>query len=220
MGLEEKGKRLIVHTAARRRTEKEKRPRRPKTAGERLLRNTAVACAILFCATALSRLDTPWSRKALETARSAMTLRVDVAGPLAKLAFVRELFPETALVFWNLGEDDLYLAPVSGEAIHAWSEERPYTELSCQPGDPVRAAGSGKVESVRQGVNGQWIVTLSHEGGATTRYAYLSETVLSQGDSVLAGDVLGPTAEDYVFFELNIDGQSADPGDFRAGQFQ
>ena len=225
MGLEEKEKRLEVHTAQRRpqrpqRTRKKIGPGARRPAGVRVLIRTALCCALMLGAMALSALDTPWSRRALDAARSAMTMRVDVAGSLSRLAFVRELFPETALVFWNLGEEDLYLTPVSGPVETAFSPQRPYTEFTCRAGETVRSAATGTVESVKRGVNGQWIVTLSHAGGAQTRYAYLSETPLAPGDAVLSGAEMGKAAGDYVFFQLLVDGQEADPGDFRAGQFQ
>ena len=212
--------RLVVHTLkSGHGTGKKpgrKREKRKKTFGERLLRNTAISCALLIGATALSRTDAPWSQRAVSAARKAMTMRVDVAGALSRLAFVRELFPETALVFWNLGMDDLYLKPVSGEVAHAWSEIEPYTEFSCQPGDEVRAAATGTVDSVIRSPGGQYLISLSHGDGSVSRYAYLSETGLKAGDPVLSGDVLGTAAGDYVYFELRVGGERADPGDLRS----
>ena len=209
--------RLVVHTLSRKRGGRKKRmeKKRERTFGERLLRNTAISCALLIGAMALSRVDAPWSRDALDAARSAMTMRVDVAGALSKVAFVRELFPETALVFWNLGMDDLYLKPVSGEVVHAWSEMEPYMEFSCRPGDVIYASASGTVENVARGAGGQYLVSVAHSDGSSTRYAYLAETELRAGDPVLSGDALGTAAGDYVYFELRVGGERADPGDLR-----
>lgn len=220
-GMDVEGKqRLIVHTACRR---EEKPPihggKRRKNAayGGRLLRNTAISCGILVSVMAMSMLGTPWSETALETARTAMTMRVDVTGALAKTAFVREIFPETALVFWNLGEEDLYLRPVTGEVVHAWSEAEPYLEFDAVAGEVVYAAAGGSVQSVQQGADGKIILCLSHGDGYESRYAYLSETALAEGDSVYSGDVLGTAAGGFVYFELRKDSQRVDPGDLRLG---
>ena len=219
MEVEEK-QRLVVHTVCRRETGVKKKSSARKmrnTYGGRLLRNTAISCGVLISVMALSTLGTPWSEKTLEAARTAMTMRVDVTGALAKTAFVREIFPETALVFWNLGEEDLYLRPVAGEVLHAWSEEEPYLEFDATAGEPVYAAANGKVGSVQLGADGQIILCVAHADGSETRYAYLAETTLCEGDAVYSGDMLGTAAGGFVYFEMRKDSQRVDPGDLRLG---
>ncbi len=76
------------------RREKEKRRRTREqgeklSAGERLVRNSAVACALLLTVMAMKNVDQPWSRQAVEGIRQAMTMRVDWDETLGKLSFVR-----------------------------------------------------------------------------------------------------------------------------------
>ena len=126
------------------RTRRWSRPHRPKerlTRGERLLRNSAIACAALLGVLALGNLDEPWAVKAREGVRQALTMRIDLDDSLGELTFVRDLMPDSALVFLNVSGGGAMLAPVDGEITHAWTALQPWT-LFTGEGD-VRATGAG-----------------------------------------------------------------------------
>ncbi len=210
-----------VRENLRRRQQREKRQARRSreegqqlTAGEKLLRNTAVACALLLTVMALKNVDQPWSRQAAEGIRQAMTMRVDWDETLGKLSFVRAIVPDTALVFLNMGESADLIAPVNGEISHGFSDQQPWLEYRCESGEAVCAAEQGTVTAVGQGASGDWIVLVEHDEGEETVYGYLANAYVKVGDSVESGQQIGITAEENdsrLYFELRKGGESIDP---------
>ncbi len=99
-------------------------------------------------------------------------------------------------------------------------------DFACAPGTPVLAAADGTVESVAKDPMMGWTVTLSHTGGAETRYAGLSEesvNIAKAGDKVLSGQVIGASGEtaliesaeeNHLHFELSVGGKVVDPADY------
>lgn len=178
------------------------------TFGERLIRNAAVACALLLTVMAVRNLHEPWSDRLTAGVRSAITMRVDWDHTLGRLSFVRALVPETALVFLNLGEDSLG-RPAEGPVRHAWSEEQPWLEISSAEGGQVWAAEAGTVSTVGQGASGDWIVLVSHEAGESV-YGYLKEAAVKPGQAVARGECLGRSGE-RLYFEWREEDKSVDP---------
>lgn len=184
------------------------------TAGERLLRNTAVACALLLTVMSLKNVDQPWSRKMTEGVRQAMTMRIDWDETLGRLSFVRALVPETALVFFNLGDRSDLTAPAEGEIIHEYTESQPWIEYACGPAQQVLAAADGIVTAAGQGAGGDWIVLIQSEDGIETVYGYLASVYVRQGQEVKAAQQIGATAdsaESRLYFELREKGEAVNP---------
>ena len=193
---------------------KRARPKLTLTTGEKLIRNTAIAGAAFLCVLAVRNIDQPWSDTAINGIRQAMTMRVDWDESIGRLSFVRALVPETALVFLNLDSRADLLPPVSGAATHAWSEEQPWLEYAPEPGAPVAAAAEGVVTASAQGMSGDWIVLIEHDGGRETVYGYLASANVRVGQAVGAGDVIGFARQEpnaRLYFELRENGQPADP---------
>ena len=226
--MENENSRLRIHTTMRRAEapeparEPEPRPAvRPRTAltpGERLIRNTAVAGALLLCVLALRNVDQPWSRQAVNGLRQAMTMRVDWDESIGRLSFVRALVPDTALVFLNLNEKPALLQPAGGTVSHGWTEEQPWLEYACEPGAAVIASSDGRVTAAARGMGGDWIVLIEHADSRETLYGYLSDAAVSVGQTVAAGTVIGHAAQadGRLYFELRESGGSVDPtGRFR-----
>ena len=67
--------------------------------GDRLLRNSAVACAILLGILALGNMRQPWAEKAAGSIERALTMRIDLDDSIGELTFVRQIMPESALDF-------------------------------------------------------------------------------------------------------------------------
>lgn len=67
-------------------------------------------------------------------------------------------------------------------------------------------------------------VTVSHYANVNTFYAHLSEVIVSEGDEVKQGDIIGyvgSTGEStgpHLHFELCIDGEYVDPIDYFSDQ--
>lgn len=205
-----------VRPAASRLGEKKKRP--GITAGERLLRDTAIACALLMCVMAVRNVNQPWSEKATDGVKQAMTMRIDLDETLGRLKFVRALIPETALVFMNLGGGGGDLAtPVNGSIVHSYDTAQPWTEYQCGGNEPVYSAADGTVETVGQGAVGDYIVSITHADGRQSVYAYLESVDVAPGDTVTQGQQIGLTAAEEssrMYFEVRgADGSSIDPGE-------
>lgn len=207
---------LLKEVRPRRRIRRRKPERQggdQMTVGEKLVRNTAVACALLLTAMAVKNVDHPWTQKAAEGIRQAMTMRVDWDETLGRLSFVRALVPDTALVFLNLGQKNMLSAPVQGDVSHSYTEQQPWLEYRCEAGQAVFSAMSGTVSAIGQGVDGDWTVLVADEEGRETVYGYLGSVFVEVGQKLKPGQQIGQTgqADPRLYFELREMGESADP---------
>lgn len=195
---------------------KQRRSREPQplTNGEKLIRNTAVSCALLLSVLALKNVDQPWSRKATEGVRQVVNMRIDWDDTLGKLSFVRALVPDTALVFLNLGSGMDMNRPVNGQVVHEFTAQQPWLEFRCPAREAVCAALSGTVEAVGQGAGNDWIIMIRGEEDTEAVYGYLSEAYVQVGQKVEAGELIGMTADEEnsrFYFELQENGSPSDP---------
>lgn len=180
-----------------------------KAFAERLTRNVAVAAALLLCAVAIRNAALPDAQGAFDAIQQGVTLNLDET--LGKLTFVSSLLPESALVFLNTSPVLEVSAPVNGNVVHAWSANEPYIGLKGISRD-VRAAADGEVMAVAHGDNEEKIIRIRHSDGMETIYYNLETSLVSEGDPVYEGDVIGQTADQQpVYFELRRDGRSIDP---------
>lgn len=191
-----------------------KRKMRPQlTASEKLLRNSAVACALLLTVMALQNVNHPFTQTATEKIRQVVTMRIDLDESLGRLNFVRGLVPDAALVFWNMGSSDKQ-PPVDGTVAHEYAQMQPWIEYVCGPQQPVVAVESGTVAAVGQGAQGDWTLMLDHEDGVQTVYAYLAQALVKVGQTVEKGEQIGLTQDQQasrLYFELRRNGVPQDP---------
>ena len=180
------------------------------TRGERLLRNSAIACAALLGVLALGNVDAPWAVKARDGVRQALTMRIDLDDSLGELTFVRNLMPESALVFLNVTGGSAMALPVDGTVSHPWSALQPWTLFSGE--GAVRAAGAGTVTAISPLSDGLFGVLVDHGEGLESVYANLGEVSVRVGDAVNRGDALG-TFAGGLYFELRQGGESIDPAE-------
>lgn len=178
--------------------------------GERLLRNMAVAGALVLCAVALRSGALPELSAATDAVLTAATDDSLLDDQLGRLSFVSALFPEATLVFGRSG--DALSMPVSGGlVVHAWSEREPY--MTWRTGDTtVRAAADGEVTGVYHGNGDERLVQVLGDDGLSCCYGNLGEVSVRTGEAVRAGDVVGTLlpGEDFVL-EVRRDGMSIDP---------
>ena len=177
---------------------------------ERLLRNCFLACAVLLGILALGNLQQPWAVKAADGIEQALTMRIDLDESLGQLNFVRNLMPESALVFFNLSGDHELLQPVQGELSHAYSASQPWLMFDTEPGAAVCAVADGTVSAVSQLSDGSYGVLIDHGEGRESVTACLLDVAVQTGDRLVRGAQLG-TAGDSLYFELRQAGESADP---------
>ena len=185
-------------------------PRPKLSAGDRMLRNTAVACALLLGVLALGNIRQPWAMRASETVQRALTMHIDLDSSIGRLSFVRDWMPESALVFFNLDGGAELAAPVSGELKHAYSDDQPWLLFACPEDSPVCAAADGVVTAVSELSGGSTGVLIDHGEGMETVYAYLSSASVQPGDAVSRGQALGQSAA-QLYFELRQSEAAVDP---------
>lgn len=211
VGVNEKRARRKYTYSSRR---KERAGKDKLTQGERLVRNAAVACALFLSVMALKNMDQPWSQKATEGIRAAMNMRIDWDETLGQLSFVRALVPDTALVFFNLGQSDALKTPVQGQVEHEYTEQQPWLEYRCQGEQTVCAAIDGTITAVGQGAGSDWSILLTDAEGREAVYGYVDVVYVEAGQKVEAGQQLGTTKSEEnsrLYFEWKEDGVSQNP---------
>ena len=200
----------LPHPLQRRGLRRPGSPRPKLSAGDRMLRNTAVACALLLGVLALGNIRQPWAIRASETVQRALTMHIDLDSSIGRLSFVRDWMPESALVFFNLDGGAELAAPVSGELKHAYSDDQPWLLFACPEDSPVCAAADGTVTAVSELSGGSTGVLVDHGEGMETVYAYLSSASVQPGDAVSRGQALGQSAA-QLYFELRQSEAAVDP---------
>ena len=179
------------------------------TASDRLLRNSAIACAVLLGVLALGNIRQPWAQKAVEGIEQALTMHINLDESLGQLSFVKQLMPESALVFLNVSGGSELASPVSAPLSHPWSALQPWM-LFDGKGEPVSAAQGGTVTAVSSLSGGQYGLLIDHGQGMESVYAGLSALSVQSGDAVSRGQLLG-SCGDGLYFELRSGGESVDP---------
>ncbi|MDR3051027.1 MAG: M23 family metallopeptidase [Oscillospiraceae bacterium] len=174
---------------------------------ERLLRDCALCCAAALAVLALGNIRQPWAQTASATVREAVTMDLDES--LGRLRFVRNLLPESALVFWNMGSGTAsYREPATGRVMHAWKQSEPWLQYACEA-QSVVAAAAGEVMAITQGEDA-YMVRVRHEEGTETLYGDLLTCIVREGEALQTGQIIG-TVGDTFFFELRKDGQPLNP---------
>ena len=201
---------IRIEAVPRRRHPRLRRSRARLSWSDRLLRNTAIACAMLLGILALGNVDAPWAKKASEQVRKALTMHIDLDESIGRLEFVREIMPESTLVFMNLNGSQAPLRPVDGALAHPWSNLQPWLMFECADGAEVRCIESGTVTAVSPMSDGLYGVLVDHGEGIETLYACLSNCDSRPGEAVEKGDRLG-TVSDRLYFEYRASGESTDP---------
>jgi murein DD-endopeptidase MepM/ murein hydrolase activator NlpD len=100
---------------------------------------------------------------------------------------------------------------------NAKDEAHPGIDIAVPVGSMVRAAGGGIVAESGQDPEYGWFVLLEHAEGYQSMYGHLSRRLVSQGDTVQAGQVIaltgnsGRSSAPHLHFEIRRQGSSLDP---------
>lgn len=185
------------------------RVRKKLSPGDRLLRNSAIACALLLAILALGNIDRPWARRGAQAVQKALTMHIDLDDSLGRLNFVRDWMPDSALVFLNLSGKTEMQPPSAGSVTHAYQETQPWLLFESAGGD-VLAPLDGVVTAVCTLGNGSVGLLIDHGSGLESVCAHLTETAVASGDKVSRGDRLGAAAG-QLYYELRENQQPIDP---------
>lgn len=99
----------------------------------------------------------------------------------------------------------------------AQDEAHPGVDIAVPIGSVVRASAGGSVADAGDDPEYGNFVLLQHPSGYQTMYGHLSRIIVTKGDSVEPGAVLGLTGNSgrstapHLHFEVRHDGQSVDP---------
>jgi murein DD-endopeptidase MepM/ murein hydrolase activator NlpD len=88
-------------------------------------------------------------------------------------------------------------------------------DIAAVPGASVRAASSGTVAYVGNGVPGYGgLILVRHDGGWISAYGRVATAVVAKGDSVSADQLIGKTASEPLHFELRRARVPVDPAKY------
>lgn len=178
---------------------------------EELLKNLAVASALVLCTVALRSGAVPTASTMTDAVLAAATGDTLLNDSLGKLSFVSVIFPEATLVFGETATESMALPVSGGTVVHAWSQAEPYVTWQSSRSE-VFAACSGTVMGIYHGDGEERLVQIQTDSGLTCMYGCLAQVALQEGDRVETGDLLGTlTAERQCAFEVRRDGISVDP---------
>jgi murein DD-endopeptidase MepM/ murein hydrolase activator NlpD len=99
----------------------------------------------------------------------------------------------------------------------ARDEAHPGIDIAVPTGSVVRAAGGGAVAQTGQDPEYGWFILLQHADGYQSMYGHLSRRLVAEGDSVVAGQVIGlsgntgRSSAPHLHFEIRRQGASLDP---------
>jgi lipoprotein NlpD len=90
-------------------------------------------------------------------------------------------------------------------------------------GQPVRAAGSGRIVYVGSGMRGYGnLIIIKHDESFLTAYAHIQGVGVREGQEVLRGQVIaqmgvGPHQAPALYFEIRLNGKPVDPLPYLSG---
>ncbi len=107
----------------------------------------------------------------------------------------KEIFKETDSIKVSF-KNDKFVIPFNGiiTSKYGWRKYRPHygTDIDLEKGDTVRCAFDGVVRYASKKVYGYGqVVIIRHRNGLETIYAHLSKILVSNNDTIYAGEVLG-----------------------------
>lgn len=149
-------------------------------------------------------------RKLILEKRAAMTKRVDGGGEF-RIGYRR------VRLIWPV------VGPVTsgyGYRTHPIFKTRQFhagIDIGAPAGTAVRAAASGEVAYAGWLRGYGKVVIILHEGGIATVYAHLQDIVVSEGQRVSQGQVIGSVGTTgwatgpHLYFEVRVDGRAVDP---------
>lgn len=182
------------------------------TLSDRLLRNSAIACALLLGILAVGNIDRPWAHSTSESVERALTMHIDLDESIGGLSFVRKFMPEGALVFLNLSGQSEFAQPVEGEITHPFSDAQPWLLFGCPANSDIFAIADGTITAVSELSGGTVGLLIDHGSGHESVYAYLTEVSVKPGQTVQRGDVIGTSGEN-VYYELREGETAVDPSE-------
>jgi murein DD-endopeptidase MepM/ murein hydrolase activator NlpD len=118
--------------------------------------------------------------------------------------------------YWPLDDTGFLTRGQVGDTAKG-GEVHPGIDIAVPTGSVVRAAAGGSVADAGQDPEYGWFVLLQHAEGYQSMYGHLSRRLVTKGDSVAAGQVIGLSGSTgrstapHLHFEIRRQGVSLDP---------
>lgn len=184
-------------------------PKRKSASGVRLKRNALFFSAVLLCAVGGTLFATKGT-DAVQYVMAHVTAGFEFDESIGRLHYVRNVLPESVMVFLTSNEDALTVwQPSETEACHVWTEQEPWIEYRSD-GKVMNACEEGEVMSIVRNNADKYTLRIRHENGYESVYSGISALKVSEGERIHAGDTLGSCAS-VGAFELRHDGLSVLP---------
>lgn len=176
---------------------------------KRLLRNTAIFAVASLCI-GTSVYYSAYHTEKDQSVMSRLTAGFEYDESLGRLQFVKNMLPESAMVFFSndYSVHEEMISPSDAQITHAWNQMEPWLEYA-HVGD-ILACQDGEVMTVVKNRQNEYTIRLMHQNGYESVYSGLSAVQLKESDLVQAGQPVG-TAAGNAAFELRRDGLSVLP---------
>ena len=120
-------------------------------------------------------------------------LFLSISNIYAKNPFRKDVNP------YLFSQDSLFLGnnvtisiPFDGKLSRGFLSYHPGIDIVLHIGDSIKAAWSGKITTAKKTSGGYGnLIVINHPNGLETYYGHLSKLLVSEGDSILAGQVIG-----------------------------
>jgi len=119
-------------------------------------------------------------------------------------------------IYWPL-QSFTFITRGHGES-NPGSGAHPGVDIAAPPLTPIRASGTGIVIEASDDAEYGLYVRVGHADGYQTMYGHATRVLVSEGDSVMAGEVIGLSGSTgrstapHLHFEVIKNGVSLDPG--------
>lgn len=126
-----------------------------------------------------------------------------------RLASMPTIWPVAGWIAAPFGE---YVSPFTGK-----KELRKGMDIAAPSGTPVVTPGGGTVTFSGETDEGDFGVTIDHQNGLTTTYGHLRDAVVTKGQSVHRGELLGhvggteQAAGPHLYYEVRLGGIPVNP---------
>ncbi|MDL2289679.1 M23 family metallopeptidase, partial [Clostridia bacterium OttesenSCG-928-F22] len=108
------------------------------------------------------------------------------------------------------GQNSQLKAPVNAKLNKDFADTQTGLEFVETKGQYIRAAAEGLIKEIAEDKENGRFVEIAHGGSVSTRYYGFGEILVTQGQTVKAGDMLGQAAE-TVRFQVLLNGKYVDP---------
>lgn len=195
----------LTMTGARRTIERRFRMIRKYNKKSKIITVISVFCAVILCGAAAYASGTLSNGLLMRKLGTDENATVNLETVLSKIGFTNNgfLLPN--------GDITAPFGKLPNGKIHTG------IDYSGKKGDPVYAGADGTVSETKYSSSLGYYIIISHENEYTSLYAHLSEINVSEGDTVLRGQIIGKVGASgmatgpHLHFEIRKNGEAVNP---------